>query len=74
MKEIFRHIFLEYGIKENLLEAIKSIYVGSKAAVRIDGEISDSFKVNEGVRHDYCLSPLLFLLYSWIRSLSRRIQ
>ena len=53
----------EYGIRGNLLSAIKSIYVGSKAAVRIDGEMSESFEVNEGVRQGCCLSPLLFIIF-----------
>ena len=45
----------EYGIRGRLLEAIKSIYVGSKAAVRIDGEMSEAFEVEEGVRKVCCL-------------------
>lgn len=50
-------------MKESLLGAIKSIYVDSKASVRIDGEISDSFEVSEGVRQGCCLSPLLFIIF-----------
>ena len=53
----------EYGIRGNLLSAIKSIYVGSKAAVRIDGEMSESFEVSEGVRQGCCVSPLLFIIF-----------
>lgn len=56
-------ILSEYGIRGSLLEAIKSIYVGSKAAVRIDGELSEAFEVNEGVRQGCCLSPLLFIIF-----------
>ena len=33
-------VLSEYEVRGRLLEAIKSIYVGSKAAIRIDGEIS----------------------------------
>ena len=32
-------------------------------AVRIDGEISESFEVNEGVRGGCCLTPLLFIIF-----------
>lgn len=46
-----------------LLEAIKSLYVDSRAAVRIDGELSESFEVGEGVRQGCCLSPLLFIIF-----------
>lgn len=56
-------ILSEYGIRGSLLKAIKSIYLGSKAAVRIDGELSDSFDVDEGVRQGCCLSPLLFIIF-----------
>ena len=55
-------VLSEYGIRGRLLEAIKSIYVGSKAAVRIDGEMSEAFDVEEGVRQGCCLSPLLFII------------
>jgi hypothetical protein len=56
-------VLSEYGINGSLLGAIKSIYSGSKAAVRIDGEISEAFEVNEGVRQGCCLSPLLFIIF-----------
>src|ERR1700761_8002891 len=56
-------VLSEYWIRGRLLEAIKSIYVGSKAAVRIDGEISEAFEVEEGVRQGCCLTPLLFIIF-----------
>jgi len=56
-------VLSEYGINGSLLGAIKSIYSGSKAAVRIDGEISESFEDNEGVRQGCCLSPRLFIIF-----------
>ena len=46
-----------------MLEAIKSIYVDSRAAVRIDGELSESFEVGEGVRQGCCLSAFVHNLY-----------
>src|ERR1700744_1407019 len=55
-------VLSEYGIRGGL-EAIKSIYVGSEAAVRIDGEMSEAFEVEEGVRQGCCLSPLLFIIF-----------
>ena len=56
-------VLSEYSINGSLLSAIKSIYSGSRAAVRIDGEISEAFEVNEGVRQGCCLSPLLFIIF-----------
>lgn len=46
-----------------LLEAIKSVYVDSRAAVRINGELRESFEVNIDVRQGCCLSPLLFIMF-----------
>lgn len=56
-------VLSEYGINGGLLEAVKSIYVDSRAAVRIDGELSESFEVKEGVRQGCCLSPILFIIF-----------
>ena len=56
-------ILVEYGINGILLRAIKSMYVESRAAVRIDGEVSAWFEVKEGVRQGCCLSPLLFIIF-----------
>src|SRR6202000_1219471 len=56
-------VLSEYGTRGRLLEAIKNIYVGSKAAVRIDGEMSEAFEVEEGVRQGCCLSSLLFIIF-----------
>src|SRR6202012_3113609 len=61
-QELFE-VLSEYGIRGRLLETIKSIYVGSKASVMIDGEMSEAFEVKEGVRQGCCLSPLLFIIF-----------
>src|ERR1700743_1122445 len=62
MQKLFE-VLSEYGIRGRLLEAIESIYVESKAAVRIDGEMSEAFEVEEGVRQGCCLSSLLFIIF-----------
>lgn len=46
-----------------LLEAVKSLYVDIKAAVRMDEEFSESFELDEGVRQGCCLSPLQFTIF-----------
>src|ERR1700743_2313648 len=53
----------EYGVDEFLLEANKSLYIDSRAAVRMDGELTESFEVGEDVRQGCCLSPLLFIIF-----------
>ena len=53
----------EYGVNGKLLDAIKSLYVNCRAAVRIDGKLSDWFDVNNGVRQGCTISPLLFIIY-----------
>ena len=47
-------VLSEYGIRGGLLEAIKSIYVGSKAAVGIDGEMSEAFEVGRSEYRRKC--------------------
>src|ERR1700744_1841205 len=56
-------VLSEYGVDGFLLEAIKSLYVGRRAGVSLDGELSKSFEVGEGVRQGCCLSPLLFIIF-----------
>lgn len=53
-------VLSEYG---GILEAINSLYVKSSDVVRIDGELNDSFEVNEGIRQVCCLLPLLFIIF-----------
>ena len=43
---------------------IRNLYAGQEAAVRLDAELSDWFKVNKGVRQGCILSPYLFSLYT----------
>ncbi len=52
------NVLYDYGIKSNLLRAIKSLYRNSKASVRIDGSLSSWFEVKNGVRQGCGLSPL----------------
>lgn len=56
-------ILSEYGVNGALLKSIQSLYVNSRAAVRIDGKLSSWFQVGNGVRQGCCLSPLLFVIY-----------
>ena len=51
------------GIRGNCFNFIENLYLSSKACVRVDGQLSESFNVKKGVRQGYPLSPILFNLF-----------
>ena len=52
-----------YGIGGRLLKAVKSLYAGSVACVRVGNEVSEQFPVRVGLRQGCVMSPWLFNLY-----------
>ena len=50
------------GIGGRLLQGVKSLYVGSKACVRVGNEVSEWFPVRVGLRQGCVMSPWLFNL------------
>ena len=52
-----------YGIGGRLLRGVKSLYVGSKACVRVGNEVSEWFPVRVELRQGCVMSPWLFNLY-----------
>ena len=52
-----------YGVEGRLLRAVKSLYVNSRACVRVGNEMSEWFDVGVGVRQGCVMSPWLFNLY-----------
>ena len=52
-----------YGIGGRLLRGVKSLYVGSKASVRVGNEVSEWFPVRVGLRQGCVMLPWLFNLY-----------
>ena len=61
------NIIKSYGIPENIIKIIKSLYEGSRCAVRVDGRLGDWFEIITGVRQGCLLSPLLFIIVmDWI--------
>ena len=50
-------------INGNVLRAIYNLYAGAKSCVKLDGNISDYFNCNIGVRQGENLSPLLFAIF-----------
>ena len=52
-----------YGVGGKLLGAVKSLYVGSRACVRVGDEVSEWFPVRVGLRQGCVMSPWLFNLF-----------
>ncbi len=52
-----------YGVGGQLIEGIRSFYENVSASVRVNGELSESFKVEVGVRQGCVMSPWLFNIY-----------
>ena len=52
-----------YGVGGNLLKAVQSFYVGSRACVRVGSEVSEWFTVKVGLRQGCVMSPWLFNLF-----------
>ena len=50
------------GIGGRLMRGVKSLYVGSKACVRVGNEVSEWFPVRVGLRQGCVMSPWLFNL------------
>ena len=57
------NVLRSYGIGGRLLQGVKNLYVGSKACVRVENEVSERFPVREGLRQGCVMLPWLFNLY-----------
>ena len=56
-----------YGIPEKIVNLVRSLYVGTNCQVSHDGQLSEPFQINTGVRQGCLLSPFLFTLaVDWI--------
>ena len=62
-REAMLNVLRLYRVGGKLLKAVKSLYVGSKACVRVGNELSDWFEVRVGLRQGCVMSPWLFNLY-----------
>ena len=51
------------GISSKIVNIIKNLYLDTKCAVVIDGQITNWFTVNVGVRQGCLLSPTLFNIF-----------
>ena len=62
-----------YGVPEELVALLEDLYSKSASAVRVDGELTEWFKITVGVRQGCGLSPDLFnLLLEAVMSLALR--
>ena len=52
-----------YGVGGKLMEAVRSLYVDSRACVRVGNNVSEWFLVNVGLRQGCVMSPWLFNVY-----------
>ncbi|XP_072039366.1 uncharacterized protein [Amphiura filiformis] len=57
---------LDMGFPRHIVALIQSLYSTQRAAVRVDGEITEWFKIKRGVRQGCIISPALFNVYSEI--------
>ena len=63
MFKILRH----YGVPEQITNAIRLLYEGTRSAVIIDGQITDVFDVITGVLQGDVLAPYLFIVViDWV--------
>ena len=68
-------ILSRLGVPPLLLQLIIAIHEGSKASVKVDGELSAPFVLSCGLKQGSMLSPLLFNIFSgaMIEEISKRI-
>ena len=62
-REALWQVLMIYGVGGRLLNGVKSMYVDSEACIRVNGEVSEWFKIESGVRQGCVMSPWLFNLY-----------
>lgn len=56
-------ILEDYGVRGELLDAVRALYRNSLCAVRTKSGLTDWFNITSGVRQGCVLSPLLFIVY-----------
>jgi hypothetical protein len=58
-----RGVLQAYCVPTQLIEAIMSVYIGAKAAVRSNtGTVSEAFDLSVGVLQGDCLAPYIFII------------
>ena len=62
-RDILLRKLKEIGITGNFFNIIRNIYTNDKAFIKLDGQITQSFSINQGVRQGCVLSPILFNIF-----------
>ena len=62
-KELF-NIMINMGFPRHLVYLIKDLYTNQEAFIRWEGEHTEPFSIEKGVRQGCILSPHLFSLYT----------
>ena len=61
-REILFEMLQESGIDETVTDLLKSAYAGEKSTLMLNGERTEPFNIEKGVRQGACTSPILFNL------------
>ncbi len=59
-RELLWKVCRKYGISEKLVRMLRMLYNNSKAKVRVNGELSNSFQIDNSVMQGGIPSPILF--------------
>ena len=58
------NVFKRMGLNGSIVDIVQRLYENQQAAVRVESEITDWFKIGKGVRQGCLISPLSFNCYS----------
>jgi hypothetical protein len=46
-----------------MIRALRSLYNNAQSCIKLNGDLTDWFSVNTGLKQGYIISPLLFNIY-----------